>query len=666
MTHKFIIILSIVVISLVSSALVGAKTIAKKNSAIYSLQWLGPLPPKIKLESAASNLYSSAMQKVKKNVAALSNKDILSFSCKKPEEVGPVSEMVAVDTYIDGLPESNESMMVISQLFHAAERGNWLARLQTYSHLSDRSEKADMKYQAAKIFKWLVDKDVGGIYSLIGYALESTGYYSGSPGDLSTGFDFYAALHNGYPAQHKVGSELSKHDEPEMAAVGRRMVECAENSIPSYRKVFTGEAEKMRAEREKRFYEESYLDLHWAVLRNQVDKVRDILEKNSSKINLRTKDDHTAIEFALLQSEVNPDIVSLLISKGAEIRNYGSVVGGDGSKLGGGLLSLAVRAKSSNVEVVRMLVEAGADPFNPPPSFYSFQMPFYEAFDDYEKGNVEILNYFISTNKLDKNSRVAKAYLVDSIGKWKVFRRLLDYGISPAGADNFLSKLGRSYYPSQGGKEMLAMVTQRFPLLLRDIEGASGGDAIANAVYDCNFGFANDLVEFGAPLMLNEAARAEGLVRTLVSRCGRVHTDEVSEKHEDLVTRRRSFLHQMVKSGGDLNALEGDCPAWTTIMCAPPDDDDLAELFLQLGADPYRFYPKQSHSILGAMIAGCRVALVGQALATPPAQLDEDTLAGLAGALAVVRRPIWEGHNCPDNFASKTAEILISYGAEEE
>lgn len=641
-----------------------AKAIPKQRSLSDKLQWLGPVPAKKKLQQATLILYTSAVEKIRTNVAALSEQDLLRFRCRPPEQVASTADMAAVDAYIDGLPDSQDDDAILDKLFVAAGKGNWLARLQTFAYLSPRGTTAEDTYLTVKLFAWLVEHDIGGVYSYIAQTVEASGYYSDAPGARATGIDLYAALHDGYPAQHKVGrSLLERDDDPRLISIGRSMIACAENSIPSYRRVFSGEAETLKQARKHKLLEASYSELHWAVLRDDADKVREMVRAKPDSINLLTADNRSAIELALRQPQINLVILRALIEGGAQVKNHPPIYDKKGTRSVSGLLGIAVEATAPSLEALGMLIDAGADPFNASDD-YHFNSPFALAFESYERGEPAVFEYLLSTKKLNPDSERAQDYLRYSVGSRHVFDRLLDYGISPVGGSEFLELMASSGDWAQASK--LNALIKRFPGLRADLVGESGRRAVVRAVDQCNFTFASVLMDSGVVLRFDEQESGESVVRTLVTKCGRTSLDDSAEQRAEHRSSRRAFVMQLSKAGANFNLMERNCPAWTGFMCAPPADDDLAELFLQLGADPYKFAPFQSDSILKPLIQDCRTQVLGKVLAKPPVNADADTLQGLNQALASARQGVWEGRDCPADFSARVSKTLMAYGATDD
>ncbi|GGY72754.1 hypothetical protein ACFFTM_02020 [Pseudoduganella plicata] len=198
------------------------------------MSWLGPAR-RIDGDELAQRT-QSVMSKLRQDMAAA--QDPAGFECRHPAEVGPVPSLDAVDAWLGGLPASRHDRKLMRNLYRAAAEGNWLARAQVYALLSERPARDNTTaYRTVQLMEWLQEHGIGALHGIVGEALKSTG--SGRP-DASavTVSDIYAALHHSYPAQHKVGRELSRSEDPRLAAAGRRMVECAAHALPAFERMF--------------------------------------------------------------------------------------------------------------------------------------------------------------------------------------------------------------------------------------------------------------------------------------------------------------------------------------------------------------------------------------------------------------------------------------------
>lgn len=393
--------------------------------------------------------------------------------------------------------------------------------------------------------------------------------------------------------------------------------------------------------------------------------MKEILQISPEQLNAKTDDGYMPIEFALRQPVVDPGMIKELIDHGAQVKGHELWLNDGGVREHVGLLSLATAVAQPNMEVVRLLVRAGADPINPLRDSFSYQTPFHASFDAYENGQEDLLEFYLSTKKLIPDSKIAKEYLVEAIDKRKVFNRLLKYGISPVGAEDFWIELGPFYKEMPNLREDLRSLVSRYPQLRDELKSKTGAVALSRAVRNCHFEFATELMELGVLPNERSSSQSGGLLRSLVEHCGRTTIDDAIAK-EKFANSRDVFLRLAVEKGLVLNVVEGRCPAWTTFSCTPPADDELAKLLMQLGADPYQFYPQQEDSVLQSLVRGCRVAVLKEALAKGPSRTDPNVMKGLSLALSATEESMWSKSNCPADFASATAKLLISYGAKKE
>ena len=197
------------------------------------MSWLGPAR-RIDSDELAQRT-QGVMRKVRHDVAAV--QDPAGFECRQPAEVGPVPSLDAVDAWLGGLPASRHNRKLTRNLYRAAAEGNWLARVQVYALLSERPARDNTTaYRTVQLMEWLQAHGIGALHGLVGEALKVSG---AAPDAVAvSASDMYAALHHSYPAQHKVGLELSRSDDPRLAAAGRRMVDCAVHALPAYGRKF--------------------------------------------------------------------------------------------------------------------------------------------------------------------------------------------------------------------------------------------------------------------------------------------------------------------------------------------------------------------------------------------------------------------------------------------
>lgn len=197
------------------------------------MSWLGPAR-RLDGDELAQRT-RSVMSKLRQDVAAV--QDPRGFECRHPAEVGPVPSLDAVDAWLGGLPASRHDRKLTRNLYRAAAEGNWLARAQVYALLSERPARDDTTaYRTVQLMEWLQEHGIGALHGLAGEALKAAGAQPDASAPSAS--DIYAALHHSYPAQHKVGRELSRSDDPRLAAAGRRMVECAAHALPAFGRMF--------------------------------------------------------------------------------------------------------------------------------------------------------------------------------------------------------------------------------------------------------------------------------------------------------------------------------------------------------------------------------------------------------------------------------------------
>lgn len=198
------------------------------------MSWLGPVR-RIDGDELAQRTHG-VMSKVRQDVATV--QDPVGFACRQPAEVGPVPLLDAVDAWLDGLPASRHDRKLTRNLYRAAAEGNWLARVQVYTLLAERPARDNTTvYRTVQLMEWLQQHGIGALHGLVGEALKAA---RGGRPDASavTASDMYAALHDSYPAQYKVGLELTRSGDPRLAAAGRRMVDCAVHALPAYERMY--------------------------------------------------------------------------------------------------------------------------------------------------------------------------------------------------------------------------------------------------------------------------------------------------------------------------------------------------------------------------------------------------------------------------------------------
>ncbi|QGZ39621.1 hypothetical protein IP92_01912 [Pseudoduganella flava] len=205
--------------------------------------WIGALPASFSEEMLARRL-DGVLTRMMRDVPAEQDTD--AFVCKRPAEVGPVPMLEAVDAYLRALPDSRTDPVLLRNLHRAAQRGNWLAKVQVYLLLSERPAPDDASaYRTLKLMEWMQEERIGALYAAVGDVLAASKYRDERGGGRLSRLDIYAAMHHHYPSQFKVGRELVRAGDPRQAAIGRRMLDCAAGALPAYRALY-GEAVALR------------------------------------------------------------------------------------------------------------------------------------------------------------------------------------------------------------------------------------------------------------------------------------------------------------------------------------------------------------------------------------------------------------------------------------
>ncbi len=636
------------------------------------LEWLGPVPAGLTREQLGER-NTTVFDSVMKDMAA--DHDLKTFSCKTPVEVGPVPMMDAVERYIDGLPDSRGDDALLHGLNQAARAGNWIARANLFFLMSERRQSdLAVEFRLIQLMEWMYERRLGALYAFVGDGILASGVTNGLSGNSPTAIDEFAALRHSYQAQYEVGQHLKKSSDPDEIRLGERMVACALGSLPAYARVFTGEAEKARDARYEREHEASFSPLHRAVRDGDAAQVEKLLAAPGTDVNAKSSRDQTPLDMAFLGKVQDARIVKALIKRGADVAGNGAVDKRAGRYDQDEVLNRAVKAKPADLQVVDMLVKAGAEPFKPTAVNETIvTTPFSDSFDAYESGSQpELLEFLLSTKKLDPRSELAGEYLERSVSHPKVLARLLAYGIKPEQADDLLSEIGQAgSYPATSAVRqqylgIAAGLVQRYPSLAQSIRGEQGYRSIKQAAFICNLEFASWLLDKGAAMHHAGYDDPGAMVSTVVDHCDKNHSLEPDS--DSLAERdhwRKVFLEKLNSKGYDFNVDAKRCPAWSYdgSSCNGPEDDSLALLLLELGVDPYRWYPGQERSALVSVIDRCRGDVVDRMLAKPPRKLDALSRKGLDAALEATTREPWSGLNCPADFMGKTARRLILYGA---
>ena len=222
------------------SALDVYSSLAAANSDSFA--WLGALPP-VWSDVDYQSRWLAVIEKMKLDISRLTEDDVRKFRCRTPSQVGPVPDLDSVDRYLDGLPASASDPQLLAGLYTAAAKGNWLAVAQVYARESNRipgsdgSNKYLQQYRTLQLMEWLQARKVGGLYLMLEAGLAASGYYSAGTENHVSAIEIYAALHDSYPSQHKLGKKWANADEAHLRSIGKEMLACARNALPVYRKL---------------------------------------------------------------------------------------------------------------------------------------------------------------------------------------------------------------------------------------------------------------------------------------------------------------------------------------------------------------------------------------------------------------------------------------------
>lgn len=601
----------------------GHSGVRAVEQGVDELAWLGPLPEKLTPENLHSRLVA-ALEKANNDMR--SDDDLKKFVCKRPEEVGPVPQMGAVDAWLNAWPDGKKNDALVKGLYRAAAAGNWLARAQLYGVLSERDDESPVrKYRWVQLVEWLQRQQLGQLYAMMGYETESSGYWSDQPGNPISRFDVSAALHHSYPAQNKVGRALADSADPALSAIGRQMLGCASGSMPAYARLFSGETQRRHKQREQARADTAITPLMRAVQRGDVDMVERELAQPEAAPNARTLDGETALSFALQAKLLQPKIIEALIKHGAKVRGHGPVGKYPFNHVG--LLNLAVKA--ADIEVFRMLVQGGAEAFKiDEVNTEISSTAFGETIDAYQtKPGRAMFDWLLTTAKLAPRSTLATQFADYAAAKQPAaFARLLDYGAVPS--IEAVNAIFREHIDDQigaGGRlDDVAELLRRYPALANELKGDTGYGVLVEVVWHCNFEPATYLVGLGAPLV----SKRRVVPTALISAAQRCKLAEPGRKQA-----RLRWLQALARRGYDFN-MEGPshCPVWMTDRrgsCQLPDDDDQIRDLLSLGVDPFRFYPSQPGSAVMFALANCRAPIVEMFLEKFHGRSDGDARKGL-------------------------------------
>ena len=200
------------------------------------LAWMEAAPSGLSDEDLTNRL-DGVLTKMMHDVPA--GQDTSRFACRRPAEVGPVPLLDAVDAYLRALPGSRTDPTLMRGLYLAAEQGNWLARVLVFQMLSEkRAPDQTTAWRTIRLMEWMQEHRIGALYASVSDALAASGYYTDTPDVTITGLDIYAAMHDSYPAQYKVGTELVRVGGPQQVAIGRKMLACAAAALPAYNVIY--------------------------------------------------------------------------------------------------------------------------------------------------------------------------------------------------------------------------------------------------------------------------------------------------------------------------------------------------------------------------------------------------------------------------------------------
>lgn len=175
--------------------------------------------------------------------AVPAHQDTGGFVCKLPAEVGPVPLLDAVDAYLRGLPDSRRDPVLLGGLHRAAQRGNWLAKVQVFlSRFSNPAPDDTTIFSTITLIEWMQEHRIGALYAAIGDAPDPFGRHRALPDSVLSSLDIYAAMHHNYPSQYKVGRALLRSGDARQVATGRRMLDCAARALPVYGEMYGAHA----------------------------------------------------------------------------------------------------------------------------------------------------------------------------------------------------------------------------------------------------------------------------------------------------------------------------------------------------------------------------------------------------------------------------------------
>jgi hypothetical protein len=174
---------------------------------------------------------------------APAGQEAMPFVCRLPAEVGPVPMLEAVDAWLRAAPDGRGDPALLRNLHRAAQRGNWLAKMQLHLARNGRRAPDDASaFRAITLGEWMAEHRIGALYAAVGEAIGVSGPRRAGREHALSSLDLYAAMHHNYPSQYRVGRELLRSGDAQQAAVGRRMLDCAARALPVYRRTLDGDA----------------------------------------------------------------------------------------------------------------------------------------------------------------------------------------------------------------------------------------------------------------------------------------------------------------------------------------------------------------------------------------------------------------------------------------
>jgi hypothetical protein len=196
--------------------------------------WLGPLP-KVLNEKVTSEAFHRVFKRLSIMMESEIREDVnlKYFVCRRPAEVGPVPQQQVLEKFVAEWPNSRSNPTSLIALIAAARDGNWLARSWLFPYMLEYTTDPVLNYRRSQLMDLLLNDKAAILYSFMSsfYGASGSGGMNGSKPDI---FETYAALHNSYPAQYRVGQYLRHSEVPEEADAGERMVSCAMNGVPGY------------------------------------------------------------------------------------------------------------------------------------------------------------------------------------------------------------------------------------------------------------------------------------------------------------------------------------------------------------------------------------------------------------------------------------------------